>query len=223
MRARTSVPTGERGDVKARLRRAALEVFARDGFAAAPVRDICAAAGANVAAINYHFGSKQNLYHEVIREQFLAFGVPLLRIPDTVRDARSWKAAVRQWMRASLTIMLDPHPPHAWVTRLFAHERHQPSPQSALLIRSFYRPVDDSLRRLIRMGLPTPVNALELQIRATAIHGQLTFLSGCAGPWRDLFLPARVHRSRWLDMTVEHLSDQITATLTYQGTESHPV
>lgn len=45
-----------------RVLEAACEVFAQKGYREATVQEICAAAGANVAAVNYYFGSKQKLY-----------------------------------------------------------------------------------------------------------------------------------------------------------------
>jgi len=48
-----------------RLLDAALEVFSEKGFSKASVRDICQRAQANIAAINYHFGDKAQLYREV--------------------------------------------------------------------------------------------------------------------------------------------------------------
>ena len=42
-------------------------LFAERGFQNVTVRDICAAAAANVAAINYHFEGKAGLYMEVLR------------------------------------------------------------------------------------------------------------------------------------------------------------
>jgi AcrR family transcriptional regulator len=41
-------------------------VFARYGYDGASVRAITAEAGANLAAITYHFGSKRELYDRVV-------------------------------------------------------------------------------------------------------------------------------------------------------------
>jgi AcrR family transcriptional regulator len=49
-----------------RLLVVATRLFAERGFGHVSVRDICSAASANVAAVNYHFGDKQRLYLAVI-------------------------------------------------------------------------------------------------------------------------------------------------------------
>ena len=50
---------------KDRLIEAACAVFAEKGFRDATVADICERAGANIAAVNYHFGDKEKLYDAV--------------------------------------------------------------------------------------------------------------------------------------------------------------
>ena len=49
---------------------AAGRVFSERGYTRATVAEICHEAGTNVAAINYHFGSKATLYAEVWRSAF---------------------------------------------------------------------------------------------------------------------------------------------------------
>lgn len=48
---------------------AAQKLFAEKGFRGTSIRDIVTEAGSNVAAVNYHFGSKENLYREVFRRK----------------------------------------------------------------------------------------------------------------------------------------------------------
>jgi AcrR family transcriptional regulator len=50
-----------------RLIEAASQLFARNGYRGAPVRDICNQARANPGAVSYHFGGKRQLYRTVLR------------------------------------------------------------------------------------------------------------------------------------------------------------
>jgi len=50
-----------------RIINAAGELFAERGFASATVRDICKKAETNVAAVNYHFSSKEHLFEETLK------------------------------------------------------------------------------------------------------------------------------------------------------------
>jgi len=55
---------------KEKLLGAASDVFAEKGFRDATVAEICSRAGANISAVNYHFGSKEALYQETWRHSF---------------------------------------------------------------------------------------------------------------------------------------------------------
>jgi AcrR family transcriptional regulator len=52
---------------QARVLEAASTLFAAKGFRGTTVADICRHAGANIAAVNYYFGSKKKLYREAWR------------------------------------------------------------------------------------------------------------------------------------------------------------
>ena len=58
-----------RDDTQDRLLDAAEELFCQNGFEATSVRDLTVLAGCNVAAVNYHFGSKERLYQQMFRRQ----------------------------------------------------------------------------------------------------------------------------------------------------------
>jgi AcrR family transcriptional regulator len=57
-------------DTRERLLDSAGDVFAAQGYRDATVKQICEAADANIAAVNYYFGSKENLYAEAWRRAF---------------------------------------------------------------------------------------------------------------------------------------------------------
>ncbi len=55
---------------------AARKIFTQKGYAAAKTRDIAEEAGINLALLNYYFGSKENLFKQVVNEKFeTLFGV----------------------------------------------------------------------------------------------------------------------------------------------------
>jgi DNA-binding transcriptional regulator YbjK len=55
----------------------ALEVFAESGYRNAKVAKICRRAGTNLAAVNYYFGDKANLYAEAWQHSFNACAGPI--------------------------------------------------------------------------------------------------------------------------------------------------
>ena len=67
MKKAASQKTDSLNDTRTRILHVAAEVFAEFGFEKATVRVICEHASVNVAAINYHFRDKENLYIEVLK------------------------------------------------------------------------------------------------------------------------------------------------------------
>jgi AcrR family transcriptional regulator len=59
-------------ETRERILKAACEIFAEKGYHDARVEEICKHAKTNIAAINYHFGSKDQLYAQVWRRAFEA-------------------------------------------------------------------------------------------------------------------------------------------------------
>jgi len=56
----------ERGDTKSRILDAAEKLFGMNGFEATSLRDITSEADVNLAAINYHFQSKESLMDAIV-------------------------------------------------------------------------------------------------------------------------------------------------------------
>lgn len=63
--------------------RAAIEVFARNGYAGASTREICAQAGVTKPVLYYHFRGKEHLYQEVMIDSFSSYQKQLLSAAQT--------------------------------------------------------------------------------------------------------------------------------------------
>ena len=76
---------------KERILDEAEALFALRGYDAVSVREITGAASCNLAAVNYHFGNKHNLYLEVFRSRWLPRAV---RIQKCFRESLASNGAL---------------------------------------------------------------------------------------------------------------------------------
>jgi AcrR family transcriptional regulator len=112
-------------DVRRRLLEAASEEFAAKGYEGATVRDIVARAHANLNSINYYFGSKQELYVEVMRHQVALSEAAHPQVAREPRPGEDPVEALRAAVRRMVTFLLDPN---SLLPRLYALELVNPSP-----------------------------------------------------------------------------------------------
>ena len=69
-----------------RVLKAAEELFAARGFETVSLRDITSVAGANVASVNYHFGSKDKLIDAVVERHALPINDERLSLLDGLEE-----------------------------------------------------------------------------------------------------------------------------------------
>lgn len=154
-------------EVRQRLLHAAGEVFAEHGFRAATVRQITEQAGVNLAAINYHFRDKGELYACALHAAHdRARAIPLPP-PDGPAPAR-----LRAFVASMLTYLLDPARP-AWQSRLMARELAEPTPALRAVVDENIRPRCDCLRGILRdAAKPAALPAENLELFTNSVMGQ---------------------------------------------------
>ena len=130
---------------------AAEQEFADKGFELASAREICRRAGANSALLSRYFGSKEALYRLVAKRLFGDLGAPLATLADGVKDEKSWRAAVREWVDDMLFMTLPTERAQKLCAGLFRHEVTRPTKFHDEFKEAFGRPVYEGLRKLLAM------------------------------------------------------------------------
>jgi AcrR family transcriptional regulator len=112
-------------ETRQKLIEAAGEVFADVGFENATVREICSRAGANIAAVNYHFRDKLGLYTEVLKSALMAqqAATPNTDMAHPPDPRLGLTTLIHDWFGR----MAEGNK-RAWLARIMAHEMSHPTP-----------------------------------------------------------------------------------------------
>lgn len=94
---------------KERILSAAESLFAEHGFAGTSLRLVTSRADVNLAAVNYHFGSKDNLVAEVFRRRMDEMSRARLQMLESARQGgdERLEAVLRAFIEPALALSLD--------------------------------------------------------------------------------------------------------------------
>ncbi|MCG8512284.1 MAG: CerR family C-terminal domain-containing protein [Rhodospirillales bacterium] len=168
------------GDTRERLLEAGLRLFAAKGFDSVSTRELTRAADVNIAAIGYHFGGKQELYHAVIEQQ--------------VKETEPLVAPIAAQLRASLDEAAgDPEKLSKVATRLvegllqaftgsermriraalIMREYAMPSSGFGIIFHGRIEPLHKGITELVSVVLDRSPDDPQTVVRAHAVIGQI--------------------------------------------------
>jgi AcrR family transcriptional regulator len=159
-------------NTRAKILNAAGEVFAEQGFEGATVRAITERAGVNVAAVNYHFRDKAELYTRVVLDACSVRAAFREAIAD---GTDSPEARLRSLIRRFLEYLLDPARP-GWKRRLMAREMANPTTALDELVKNNIQPFrDEFLIPTLRQLTGGCFNRRQLGYIGSSIMGQCLY------------------------------------------------
>ncbi len=136
-----------------RLLDAAEKLFGAHGFRATSVRDITAQAGCNVAAVNYHFGGKVNLYREMFHRRLCALRQQrIASIRKAMLEAGD-RADLELLLRAFTGAFLEPHLDESGgrlLMQLVSRELLDPHLRPHTFEKEMVEPVQEALTKAVR-------------------------------------------------------------------------
>ena len=163
-------------ETRRRLLDAAEHLFIERGYEALSLRQITARAGANLAAVNYHFGSKDAMLRELLSQRLDRLNQERLRLLDACeadRQVPDCDTILGILFVPALQLGRDPTAGPAFL-RLLGRVYSDPSPFIRDHLQQHYRPIFGRFFEAFARALPRlPRNELGLRL-----HFALKSLSG---------------------------------------------
>ena len=185
-----------------RLLEAAGEVFARRGFRGATIREICKRAKVNVAAVNYHFRNKQQLYADVLKfahRYAMECYPPNGGLPTDAPAEQRLQAFVRSFLHR----LMDKGRP-AWHGRLMIRGITEPTAALDVLVEQSIRAQFELLASIIGDLLGPDATPMQIRLCCSSIIGQCMHFQ-VAREVLTRLNPGLVYDASTLKAIVEHV------------------
>jgi AcrR family transcriptional regulator len=170
----------EKNDItKERLLNEAEALFAQKGFDAVSIREITTVAHCNLAAVNYHFSSKQNLYLEVFRSRWVPRARRLqeyFKKSLAAQDLPSPTAVAKSLAEAFLVGPLSDEERQRH-HQLMARELGQPTEAFELVADQVIRPFFKGLAGSLRSFMPEGLSEERLMLNILSMFATVLYFS----------------------------------------------
>ncbi|MDD3119173.1 MAG: CerR family C-terminal domain-containing protein [Victivallales bacterium] len=160
-------------DTKQKIFEKALDAFAARGYKRTTVRDICRRADVNVAAINYHFGGKAELYAEVFAYLFSATQYGLGENFRPAVGAEEAERFLQVFLRQLVPLRQD-NRVRSLKRRIMLHELFDPSENFTELMEKYIRPDVKVVAGWLKLCRPD-LNEAELMLKFFALLAEGIF------------------------------------------------
>ena len=176
-------------DTKTRILDVAEELFAEQGLDRVSIRDITEAAKANLAAVNYHFGGKEELIAAVFERRIWPINQARLAALDALEERNAGKPLkVEEILGAFIlpTIACKPAKPKGTNAfgKLFGRCLAETRPEVEAMLRKQFQPLSARMEKALMRALP--------HISRNDIFWRMKFTFGALHHWmltKDKFLP----------------------------------
>ena len=201
-------------DTKQRILDAAEHLFARDGYHATSLRGITTTADANLAAVNYHFGSKEALLEAVIvrrldplneirRGQLEA----LLQKAELARELPSCREVLRAFVEPTLRLRQQGSEAEDFIA-LIGRTLAEPRGIAMSIFLRHMQPLLQRIFQALALSLPA-LTEQDLFWRMHFTMGCLSHIMRCHE--RYSMVPENVNIDLPVDELIEHFLDFTTA------------
>jgi len=146
-------PLKPQHETRTRILDAAEELFMQHGFEGTSMRHLTSRAGVNLAAVNYHFGSKHALIEAVFRRRLDPMNAERIAALERLQDPSPEKI-IRAFVGPSLSLIADSAGGGRNFIRLLGRTYSEPAKEIRALIGQMYAPAMERYKAALKRALP---------------------------------------------------------------------
>src|SRR5204863_3054326 len=144
---------------RARILNVAEELFGERGLDRVSIRDITRKAKVNLAAINYHFGSKEDLIAAVFERRVVPVNEARIAALDALEKATGKKGPklddiLEAFIRPALQSSLNASKGGTAFSKLFGRCLSEPSSEVEALLKRQFEPLAERMQGALKKSLP---------------------------------------------------------------------
>ncbi len=178
-----------RSDTRSRILDVAEQLFGEQGLDRVSIRDITKAAKVNLAAINYHFGSKDELIAAVFERRVVPLNEARLAALEIVEASAGKKSPKLEeilgaFIRPAVDSAIKADKGGAAFSKLFGRCLSEPSPEVEALLKKQFEPLGERMQAMLKRALP--------HLSRSEIFWRMKFTYGALHHWlltKDRFRP----------------------------------
>ena len=198
--AKADIPEGTRE----RLLVVARDVFSEHGFQGATVREICRRAEVNLAAVNYHFSSKEALFAAALDFE------PLHALCDYARSDGCAEMRLQHFIQDFLTRLMDEE--SSSQCQLMMRELVNPTLALDNIVQEAIAPLHEFVGKLVCEAAGTTITTAELRRCVFSLFGQCLFYRHSLAVIQRLY-PKLRYDTREITATAQHITEFTLAGL----------
>lgn len=167
-------------ETKERILEAGERLFAEHGFAGTSLRGVIREAGVNLAAVHYHFGTKENLLRAIINRIVVPVNQERLEMLEQVEAAAgneppSLEAILEAYLIPGLRLVRDLGERGVILTRFIGRSYTEPAQLQQALGREYFGEIAHRFTEVLGRALPRMSEA-ELYFRFRLMVGVMTYI-----------------------------------------------
>ena len=175
-------------DTRARILDMAEDLFSEQGFDRVSIRDITNKARVNLASINYHFGSKEDLIAAIFEREVVPVNEARLAALDAVQRSSKkdpkLEDILEAFIRPAVQCSINKPKGGKAFSKLFGRCLSEPSPEVEELLKKQFEPLAQRMHEALKGALP--------HLSRSEIFWRMKFTYGALHHWlltKDKFRP----------------------------------